>query len=79
MILDLNMRPMVSFDSANYDHRKWFAEFQKTRTWGRCPVRFAVPGDSSGGDLVAMIQKTLLKYYVSKEFIATRKQKVKTS
>jgi len=77
MILDLHMRPIVCFDSANHDHRKWFAEFQKTHTWGKCPVRFAVPGDSSGGDLVAMIQKTLLAYYVSKEFIATRKRKVK--
>jgi hypothetical protein len=37
-----------------------------------------VPGDSSGGDLVAMIQKSLLVYYVSKEF-SPRKQKVKTS
>jgi hypothetical protein len=82
MILDLHMRPTVCFDSANHEHRKWFSDFQKNRTWGRCPVRFAVPGDSSGGDLVATIQKTLLAYYVSKEFVAPRaprKQKVKTS
>ncbi len=78
MILDLHMRPTVCFDSANHEHRKWFAEYQKTRTWGKCPVRFAVPGDSSGADLVAMIQKSLLAYYVSQEF-ATRKQKVKAS
>ena len=78
MILDLHMRPTICFDSANHEHRKWFAEFQKNRTWSKCPVRFAVPGDSSGGDLVAMIQKSLLVYYVSKEF-SPRKQKVKAS
>ena len=78
MILDLNMRPMVSFNCADRNHRRWFNEFQRNRTWGKCPVRFAVPGDSSGGDLVAMIQKSLLVYYVSKEF-APRKQKVKAS
>jgi len=80
MILDLNMRPMVCFDSTDHNHRRWFAEFQRTRTWGKCPVRFAVPGDSSGGDLVAMIQKTLLAHYVAKEFGAVkpaRKTKVK--
>ena len=81
MILDLNMRPTVSFDSANHEHRKWFAEFQRKRTWGQCPVRFVVPSDSFGADLVATIQKNLLEYYVSREFIVKtpRKQKVKTS
>jgi len=81
MILDLHMRPMVSFDSTNNNHRKWFAEFQRTRTWGKCPVRFAVPGHD-GADLIATIQKTLLAHYVAKEFGAVktpRKAKVKTS
>jgi hypothetical protein len=59
---------MVSFDCSDHNHRKWFAEFQRTRTWGKCPVRFAVPGDHYGADLVATIQKTLLAHYVSKEF-----------
>ena len=68
MILDLNMRPTVSFDAANYQHRKWFFEFQKNRTWGRCPVRFTVPGDTSSIDLISMIQKVLLQHYVNEEF-----------
>lgn len=71
MILDLNMRTTVSFDSSNRQHRQWFFEFQKYHTWGRCPVRFAVPSDSHGGDLVAMIQKVLLAYYVTREFKKT--------
>jgi hypothetical protein len=80
MILDLNMRTTVSFDPTNRQHRQWFAEFQKTRTWGRCPVRFVVPSDSHGGDLVSMIQKVLLAYYVTREFKKTvSSKKVKTS
>lgn len=71
MILDLNMRTTVSFDPTNRQHRQWFFEFQKYHTWGRCPVRFAVPSDSFGGDLVAMIQKVLLAYYVTREFKKT--------
>ena len=81
MILDLHMRPMVSFNCLDHNHRRWFAEFQRTRTWGKCPVRFAVPGHDSA-DLTATIQKTLLAYYVSKEFGARRtlrKTKVKVS
>jgi hypothetical protein len=79
MILDLNMRPTVSFNSANHEHRKWFAEFQRKRTWGRCPVRFVVPGDSFGADLVATIQKNLLEYYVAQEFIVKTPRKRKAS
>ena len=80
MILDLHMRPTICFDSTNHEHRRWFSEFQKNRTWSKCPVRFAIPNDHHGGDLISTIQKTLLAYYVSKEFIAPRaprKQKVK--
>jgi len=80
MILDLNMRTTVSFDPTNRQHRQWFAEFQKNRTWGKCPVRFAVPSDIYGGDLVSMIQKVLLAYYVTREFKKTASsKKVKTS
>ena len=73
MILDLNMRPTVSFDSANHEHRKWFAEFQRKRTWGKCPVRFVVPEDH--GNLVTMIQRNLVAYYVTQEFRPKRSRK----
>ena len=72
MILDLNMRPTVCFDAANHQHRKWFFEFQKNRTWGKCPVRFSVPGDTSSIDLVSMIQKVLLQHYVNEEFTVAK-------
>lgn len=59
-------RPWVAFDPADRQHRAWFAEFQRSGTWGRCPVRFIVSDDH--GDLLTMIQRSLIKYYVDSEF-----------
>lgn len=64
--LQLFGRPWVVFNPVNRDHRKWFAEFQKSGTWGRCPVRFVVNDDH--GDLLTMIQRDLIEHYVGKEF-----------
>jgi hypothetical protein len=65
-VLHYKSRPWVVFDPQLKDHRKWYAEFQKKGTWGQCPVRFVVPEDH--GDLVTMIQRALIDYYVTKEF-----------
>jgi len=35
--------------------------------WGKCPVRFICP-EESGSDLVKMITRQLVDYYVQKEF-----------
>jgi hypothetical protein len=59
-------RPWVAFEATDPQHRAWFAEFRKLGTWGRCPVRFIIPDDH--GDLITMIQRRLIDYYVSKEF-----------
>ena len=64
--LSLIGRPFVVFDPKNKQHRLWYFEFVKKSTWGHCPVRFVVPDDQ--GDLITMIQRTLVKYYVEKEF-----------
>ena len=64
--LQLFGRPWVVFNPVNRNHRKWFAEFQKSGTWGRFPVRFVVNDDH--GDLLTMIQRDLIKHYVGKEF-----------
>ena len=64
--LQLFGRPWVVFNPVNRDHRKWFAEFQRSGTWGRCPVRFVVNDDH--GDLLTMIQRDLIEHYVGKEF-----------
>jgi hypothetical protein len=66
-------RPWVVFNAANKDHRRWFAEFNINRTWAHCPVRFVV--DEDHGDLVTMIQRRLIQYYVDREFVAKKQQK----
>ena len=59
-------RPWVAFDETNRQHRKWYFEFVKSNSWGRCPVRFIVSDDH--GDLLTMIQRRLNQYYTTKEF-----------
>lgn len=59
-------RQFVAFDADNQEHRRWFAEFQRTGTWGRCPVRFICPDEH--GDLVTLIQRKLIAYYIDQEF-----------
>jgi len=65
-VLELSGRPYVVFDPGNKDHRRYYNNFVKTSSWGTCPVRFVVPEDH--GDLITMIQRSLVKYYVQKEF-----------
>jgi hypothetical protein len=64
--LQLFSRPFVVFDPGNKEHRSHYYEFVHSGTWGRCPVRFMVQDDQ--GDLVTMIQRSLIAYYVNKEF-----------
>ena len=64
--LQLHGRQFMVFDANNKDHRKWFADFNATRQWGRCPVRFVVNDDH--GDLITQIQRELIQFYVDKEF-----------
>ena len=63
-------RPYVIFDASNKDHRRWFAEFNISRTWAHCPVRFVIDDDQ--GDLVTMIQRRLIQYYVDREFVVKK-------
>lgn len=64
--LALGQRPWVAFDATNRQHRRYYADYVRTGTWGRCPVRFVVPDDF--GDLITMIQRALIVYYIDKEF-----------
>jgi hypothetical protein len=64
--LQLHGRPFTVFDPTDKQHRKWFADFNKNRTWSRCPVRFVVNDDH--GDLITQIQRELIQHYVDKEF-----------
>lgn len=74
-ILYRAIRPLVSFNVENADHRKWYAEFVKYRTWGRCPVRFLA--ESLDQDLISHINDKMLHYYIKQEF-RNGKVKVKT-
>jgi hypothetical protein len=65
--LEYYNRPLVAFDATNKEHRRFYYQFLKHNTWGLCPVRFICP-EESGSDLVKMIQKQLIEYYVSQEF-----------
>lgn len=74
--LQLFGRPYVVFDPTNKDHRRWFAEFNKHLSWKDCPVRFVV--DDDAGDLITMIQRRLIQFYVDKEFGTDTDPKVRT-
>ena len=65
-------RPWVVFDAANRQHRQWYYQFQETRSWGNCPVRFILPSEE--GDLVSMVNRQLLEYYTKKEFGKSKKK-----
>lgn len=65
-ILQYRSRPWIAFDANDRNHRRWYSEFVKHGTWGRCPYRFIVPDDQ--GNLVTLIQRKLIEYYVKREF-----------
>ena len=66
-ILSLSMRPLTVFAASNDEHRKYYAEFVKRKTWGYCPVRFAVEGTNQI-DLITYIERCLVDYYTMDEF-----------
>jgi hypothetical protein len=74
--LALHGRPYIVFDASNKDHRQWFADFNKSGAWGTCPVRFVV--DNDHGDLVTMIQRLLIQFYVDKEFGTVEHPKIRS-
>jgi hypothetical protein len=68
--MNLHQRPWTLFDPKNKDHRAYFNEFLKTRSWKHCPVQWII-GDSSL-DIVHHISKLLLEHYTSAEFAPTK-------
>lgn len=67
-------RPFTVFDPANVTHRAHYYKFVNTRSWGNCPVRFILTEED--GDLLTMIQRSLVSYYVKQEFdVAVKPQK----
>jgi hypothetical protein len=70
--LNLFVRPWTVFDPSNQSHRTYYYEFLQSGTWGNCPLRFVV--DNDHGDLITMIQRSLVNYYVDQEFKKSYKQ-----
>jgi hypothetical protein len=70
-------RPWVAFDATRAEHRKFYAVFQQTGTWGHCPVRFIISDEH--GDLITMIQRRLIEHYVVQEFGKKRSKKALTA
>jgi hypothetical protein len=68
-------RPYVVFDPSDRNHRRWFAEFNRNLSWKSCPVRFVI--DDDNGDLVTMIQRKLIQFYVDKEFGTKKNPKIR--
>jgi hypothetical protein len=64
--LEFYSRPLVAFDPSSKEHRHIYYQFVKSRSWGHSPFRFICPEDH--GDLITMIQRNLIDYYVRKEF-----------
>ena len=71
-LLQLMMRPWVEFNPKDYEHRKWYAEYVRTKSWSHCPVRFVDPNDC--GNLAMSMQRTLLEYYSKQEFKSSPKR-----
>lgn len=68
MILNQTMRPLEKFDPSNKKHRQLYTKAMADGTWGTCPVRFYVEGDSQNNNLAYAMQRKLNEYYTQKEF-----------
>jgi hypothetical protein len=70
----LLLRPWTAYDPANKDHRRYFNNFIKTRSWAGCPYQWLIMDDS--GDVVHYLTKVTAEYYLSREFVAKNHKKV---
>lgn len=69
MILDYMKRPVEVFSAANKEHRKHYATFLKTNTWGTCPIRFEIQGsDASNNNASYAMQRLIAEHYIQQEF-----------
>jgi len=65
--LEFYCRPLVAFDANLKEHRQIYYKFVEARSWKHSPYRFICPEDH-GYDLVTMIQRLMIDYYIRKEF-----------
>jgi hypothetical protein len=69
--LHVNARQWITFNAQDAQHRAWYAEYIRTRTWGKCPVRFEVDGEPGH---IGAIERLILEYYTKKEFPQRKKR-----
>jgi len=65
-ILDSFVRPIEMFDVNNKTHRKYYADYMKTNSWGDCPVQLKVP--TQVVSLSTYAREQLIQFYINKEF-----------
>lgn len=65
-LLGVFNRPVVLFDPANKDHRRWAWQFFRDRSWKGCPVRFALPDGED--NVCSMIERMMMSHYIQREF-----------
>ena len=66
--LEFYGRPLVAFDPSKKEHRDIFHRFTVSNGWGHSPYRFICPEDRAGHDLPTMMQKSLIEWYLDREF-----------
>lgn len=65
--LNVALRPFTVFDPNNREHRQCYHDFVKHNSWARCPYNFILI--EGHGDLTAMVQRSLAKFYSESEFV----------
>jgi hypothetical protein len=74
MLLDIYRKPVVLFDVNNQEHRKDYAKFIQTGSWLHCDRHYEIC--TAGGHSQGIIQRQLLEYYMTQEFVAKPQLKV---
>lgn len=69
-ILELSKKPMVRFDPADKNHRLIFKKFLDNKSWKHSNCQFAL--DEVSLDLITMINRDLINYYLKQEFKSRR-------
>lgn len=65
-VLSFSNRPAAIFNAKDRKHRELFAQFVRTGTWSKSPVRF-IASEPTESD-VGTIARQVLEFYVEKEF-----------
>jgi hypothetical protein len=65
-VLSVAGRPLAVFNVKDRKHRELYAQFVRTGTWSKSPVRF-IASEPTESD-VGTIARQVIEFYVEKEF-----------